>query len=149
MSDARRTTRAAMAALIQSIGCLDAVAATIAARWGEGCSKGTISRKLAGSLDFTLADLIALEDATGRYPVTHILARRLQAGAGAPPVGATGDLRRDAAEISREVGEAVAAILSAQMSASGRDEAQAIVEIDEALVVLRRARARLDLEVSA
>jgi len=139
MSDSSRTTRAAMAALVQSFGCFDAVAETISARWGGGCSKGTISKKIAGLLDWTLPDVIALEDAAGRFPVSRLLARRMSGDV----VSSVGSLLSDGASIARETGEAVAAILSAQASASAADEAQAIVEIDEAIEALRIARARL------
>lgn len=139
MSDPKSVTGAMMRALVTgAFGCLDAAVATIDARWGLGCSKGTLSRKMSGSLDWTIADVLALEDAAGRYPVTQHLARRM--GAAEPgPVS----LVEAAGLISRECGEAVSAILAAQMSAKASDRAEALREISEAIEVLDAARAAL------
>lgn len=63
MADYRKIVTANMRALIDWFGCYDAVAETINARWGGGASKGTVSKKASGQLDFTVADVIALEDA--------------------------------------------------------------------------------------
>ena len=140
-----RTLTALMQGLISgTFGCLDAAAETLNARWGRGASKGTLSRKLSGSLDWTLADVIALEDAAGRYPVTRMLARRLE--------GARTGVERSALDhagsISKEAGEAVAAILSATQSADAGDLAQAIKEIEDVERAVREARARLDADLA-
>jgi hypothetical protein len=133
----RTQTAALMQALISgSYGCLDAAAETINARWGQGGSKGTLSRKLTGSLDFTVADVIALEDAAGRYPVTRYLARRLAPEESRPirPIVA------QAGRISVETGQAVAAILAASASAEANDAEAADREIQEAIDALAEAR---------
>lgn len=141
MPESRLILSAMLKALISgTFGCLDAAALTLDARWGREASKGTLSRKMAGSLDITVCDIIALEDAAGRYPVTHWLARRL-----AVPTGEARDMRVLAAGIARESGEAVASILSAELSDRAGDRAQAIVEIDEAIATLVAARARLEV----
>ena len=131
-----------MRSLVGWFGCYDAAAETINARWGGGANKGTISKKLAGHADFTLSDVIALEDAARIYPITRLLARRLE--------------NRDQTKmdcliaqtgvIAKEGGEAVAAILAAEQSADAEDTAQAVVEVDEAIQSLRAARARLEAE---
>ncbi|MDG4650088.1 hypothetical protein P6F26_16695 [Roseibacterium sp. SDUM158017] len=139
MADLRQATHAAMRALVQRVGSFDAVTETLAARWGHGVSKGTISRKMSADFDWTLADAIALEDCLGEFPVTRMLARRM----GAEVTPAT-DLSRQGGVIARETGEAVCAILAASASARVEDEAQAIAEIDEAIAALRAARARLE-----
>lgn len=140
MQDSRMILSAMLQALISgTFGCLDAAALTLDARWGRGCGKGTLSRKLAGSLDVTVCDVIAFEDAAGRYPITHWLAQRLAIASRADR-----DRRMLAAGIAREAGEAVAAILSAELSDRAGDRAQAIVEIDEAIACLTAARARLE-----
>jgi hypothetical protein len=146
LPDLHRQLRAAMAALIDgTYGCYDAAAATMAARWGGPVAPSTLSRKMTGSLDWTVADVVALEDAAGRYPVTTILARRLAADAGA---AAPLSLVCQAGLISREAGEAVAAIIQADQSAgadAGADAgAEALVQVDEALEALRQARAKLE-----
>lgn len=139
MTDPRLVLSALMEALIAgTYGCLEAAAETIHARWGRGCSKGTLSKRGAGQLDWTVLDIVALEDAARRYPVTRWMMRRVTQDAVD---------RRDvvalAAQVSRESGEAVAAILSAQLSARADDRAQAVAEISEAIEALQAARARL------
>jgi hypothetical protein len=129
-----------MKALIDWFGCYDAVAETINTRWGGGASKGTISKKTTGVLDWTVADVVALEDASGRYPVTRLLARRLE-----NRTEITNNcLLLQTGIIAKESGEAIAAILSAEQSSGADERAQAITEIDEAIAALRVARSRLE-----
>jgi hypothetical protein len=140
MSDFKLIANAHMQALVGRLGCLDAVAETINARWGACASKGTISRKCSGSLDWTVVDVVALEDALGAFPVTKLLERRrAQFAASAPQVSGL----VHAAAISREAGEAVASILAAEQSDGAGERAQAIKEIDEAVAALTAARRRL------
>lgn len=138
MVDIRNIARAHMAALVDWFGCYDAVAEQFNARWGGGASKGTVSKKLAGHLDWTIADVIALEDAAGRFPITRLMARRLETRSGI----AAGSALTDASSIAKEAGEAIAAILSAEQSSGAHEDAQAVKEIDEAIAALRRARDR-------
>lgn len=140
MPDLRKISRANMKSIVDWFGCFDAVAETINARWGGGASKGTISKKVSGTLDWTLADIIALEDASGRFPVTRLMARRLEARV----VMADNCLMRQTGAIAKESGEAISAILSAEQSCDADEKAQAISEIDEAIYALRQARHRLE-----
>jgi hypothetical protein len=140
MTDLRKVTWASMKSIVGWFGCLDAAAETINGRWGGGVSKGTISRKMSGTLDWTIADVIALEDAVGRYPVTRIMARRLE---NKPELNAE-NLVSQSGAIAKESGEAVAAILTAEQSPNTGAKAVAITEIDEAIYALRQARARLE-----
>ncbi len=140
MSDLRQISRANIKSIIEWFGCYDAVAETINARWGGGASKGTISKKVSGHLDWTIADLIALEDASDRYPVTRLLARRLENRADYAP----DSLLLQTGLIARESGEAIAAILAAERSSCAAENAQAIKEIDDAMEALRLARASLE-----
>jgi hypothetical protein len=140
MSDLRQISRANIKSIIEWFGCYDAVAETINARWGRGSSKGTISKKVSGHLDWTIADLIALEDAADRYPVTRLLARRLENRAEYAP----DSLLHQTGLIARESGEAIAAILAAEQSSCAAENAQAIKEIDDAQEALRLARAALE-----
>jgi len=148
MVDVRKIIRANMRALTDWFGCYDAVAETINARWGMvsgggGASKGTISKKVSAVLDWTVNDVIAIEDAVGRYPVTRLLARRLEHRA---PVNSC-SLLANSASIAKESGEAIAAILSAEQSSEADDYAQAIKEIDDAISDMRRARAQLEVRL--
>lgn len=140
MADFKKITRASMRSLVEWFGCFDAVAETINARWGGGASKGTISKKAAGHLDWTIADVIALEDAAGNYPVTRLMMRRCTDRTA--PVD--GCLLRDSSSIAKESGEALQAILNAQQSNCANERAEAIKEIDDAISALRQARARLE-----
>ncbi|SHE78253.1 hypothetical protein SAMN05444339_10248 [Loktanella atrilutea] len=137
----RTQINALVGALIDgTFGCLDAAAEAINARYGRGTAKGTLSKKRAGLLDWTIAEVIALEDAAGRYPMTRMLARRL-----APKVGASSQNgAMQAGIIAKECGEAVAAILSAEMSAGASCRGDALAEIDEAIEALNAARATLE-----
>lgn len=140
MPDIRKIARAHMKAIVDHLGCFDAVAETINTRWGEGASKGTVSKKVSGSLDWTIADVVALEDASGRYPVTRTLARRLEAA------GQVADcnLVEHSGVIAKESGEAIAAILAAQQSSCADQRADAVCEIEQAIQALNVARRRLE-----
>ncbi|MDN5568185.1 MAG: hypothetical protein L0G27_05470 [Paracoccus sp. (in: a-proteobacteria)] len=136
MSDLKLVIDAHMRALVARIGCFDAVAETINARWGAHTAKGTISRKASGSLDWTLLDAIALEDALGSHPITRLMERRRATAAACDqnisPIAA-------AAIISKEAGEAVCSILAAEQSDNAGDRATAIIEIDDAIAALTAA----------
>lgn len=140
MPDLRKISRANMKSIVDWFGCFDAVAETINARWGGGASKGTISKKASGTLDWTLADVIALEDASGRFPVTRLMARRLEDRV----TMADSCLMQQSGVIAKESGEAISAILAAEQSSGANEKAQAIKEIDEAIDALRQARCRLE-----
>ena len=140
MADLRKITRASIKSIVDWFGCYDAVAETINARWGGGASKGTISKKISGLLDWTVADVIALEDASGRYPVTRLLARRLE-GRNAVAVDS---LIEQSGLIAKEIGEAISAILAASQSSCADDRAQAIKEIADAIEALRQAQGTLE-----
>jgi hypothetical protein len=144
MTDLRRVTNAAMRSLLGWFGCLDAAAETVNARWGGGSAKGTLSKKASGALDWTVADVIALEDASGQYPVTRMLARRMDGGLLPVPAAC---LVSAGANIARETGEAVAALLAASASAgaiaSAEDRAVAVKELLEARAAIDAALSRL------
>ncbi len=141
MADLRRLINSQMSALIDGqYGCLDAAAETINARTGQSVSKGTLSKRMSGLHGWPVDDVIALEDASGRHPVTRLMARRLNPDAGT----ARGSALMHAGSISKESGEAVCAILAAQQSDADQDRARAITEIDEAIEALRRARGALE-----
>lgn len=143
MADLRRLVNSQLSALIDGqFGCLDAAAETINARTGQHVSKGTLSKRLSGQHGWPVDDVIALEDAAGRHPITRMMARRLQ-GDGST---ARGSIIMHAGAISKEAGEAVSAILAAQQSDADQDRATAITEIDEAIAALRRARTALEAE---
>lgn len=138
----RLRINAAARALINRLGCLDAAAETINASTGAITSKGVLSRRLSGHLDWTVIEVAALEDALGVYPVTRLLARRLKADQSST----SASLVAQSGAIAKETGEAINAILAADMSAGAKDQAQAIIEIDEAIEALQAARAVLEAD---
>lgn len=140
MVNPRLTITAHMSALIERVfGCYDAAAETLNARWGRGASKSTISRKIAGSMEWTILDLIAFEDAAGSYPITRMLARRIDGG-----VKPSTDGYADAGCISKEAGEAVQALLSATQSACAGERADAVKELNDVKEAVEAAIARLE-----
>lgn len=139
MTDYRKISRASMKSILDWFGCYDAVAETINSRWGGGSSKGTISKKASGLLDWTISDVIALEDASCRFPVTRMMTRRLSEQELEEP----GSLLQDSSSIAKESGEALKAVLDAQQSDSAEDHAQAVCEINEAIEALKKARRRI------
>ncbi|WP_368484335.1 hypothetical protein [Pseudooceanicola sp. HF7] len=140
MTDYRKLAGASMKSIVDWFGCLDAAAECIAARWDGRANKATVSKKLSGLLDWTIADVIALEDARGAFPVTRLLARRLNEREQA----VAGSLLADGGEIAKECGEAIAAILAAHHSSSADDIARACAELREAMEPQRRALCRLE-----
>ncbi len=140
MYDVRLTVRAHMRAMSERLGGVEGAAAAVGARWGDPVSKGTISRKRDGSLEWTVADVVAFEDALGVDAVTQALARRF--GATEAPRG--GNLTVQAGVMAREVGEAVGALLHALDSARPEDRARAIRELDEAAAAIHQARGLLE-----
>lgn len=141
MTDLRKLVNAQMAALIDgTFGCLDAAAETINARTGGSVSKGTLSKRLSGHLGWPVEDVAALEDAAARYPVSRMMARRMNAEG--PTASAC--LYAASGIASKEVGEAVAAALRAATSADDGDRAEAIREAQEAEDAMRRLREALE-----
>ncbi len=136
----RADIEARMRALLAGHGCLDAAAEALNARWGTGVQKGTLSRRANGELPWTILDVIGLEDALGRYPVTRMMARRMRS---LEPV----DVIAASQAVAKEAGEAVAALMGAALSATPAQRAQALAEIDEALEAMRMARAALEASV--
>ncbi|MFG6566699.1 hypothetical protein [Sulfitobacter sp. 1A13679] len=140
MPDLRKLVNAQMAALIDgTFGCLDAAAETINARTHGHVSKGTLSKRLSGQLGWPVEDVAALEDAAGRYPVSRMLARRMNANG--PTASAC--LYAASGVASKEAGEAISAALSAAQSVDG-DLTEAIREAIEAEAAMRRLREALE-----
>jgi len=138
MADAK-VIRTLMSGLIRPhFGCLDAAAETINDTHGGDLSKGTLS-KWGASGHWPTYAVATLEDAAGRYPITRMLARRLEVSQ--PTIA---DSMTLAASTAKECGEAVFAIINAVHSELDGDKAKAIAEIDGAIDALRENRARLE-----
>ncbi|WP_225028990.1 hypothetical protein, partial [Xinfangfangia pollutisoli] len=105
--------RAFMSGLVDRAGGVEASAALIGARLGADVSKGSISKRLAGHLDWPLVEIMALEDAVGDPCVRRWLARTL------PDLVEGQTLIQATADAVREHGEAVSAVMDL---ASGRGD---------------------------
>lgn len=140
MADLKLIIGSHMRAMVGRLGCFDAVAETINARWGCHTAKGTISRKMNGTLNWDALDIVALEDALGCDPVTQTLVRRnidaAVSGNNICPLA-------DAAVISKENGEAIAALIQAGKSDCAGFRADAICQLEEAERAISAAKARL------
>lgn len=140
MADLKLIVGSHMRAMVGRLGCFDAVAETINARWGCHTVKGTISRKVNNTLNWDVFDVVALEDALGCDPVTQALARR---NIEAAVTGNNISPLTDAAVISRENGEAIAALIQAGQSDCAGMRAEAICQLEEAERAIAAAKARL------
>lgn len=137
MSD-RAMIRAFMAGLVERAGGVDAAAALIGARLGAEVSKGSISKRLAGHLDWPLVEIMALEDAVGDPCVRRWLARSL------PEISEGQSLMQAAAEAVREHGEAVSAVMD---FVAGRGcRAKARKEVSDAVTANKRLAALMEGE---
>lgn len=138
MADDRAMIRAFMAGLVERAGGVDAAAAMIGARLGAEVSKGSISKRLAGHLDWPMVEVWALEDLLGDPCVSRWRSSKL-AG-----VAEGQSLMRAATDLVREHGEAVSAVMEL---ASGQGN-RAIVrkEVSEALEAAKRLAAVVEAQ---
>ena len=127
---------------MKHIGCYDAVASMleVALDMDHYC-KGVLSRKVNGTMNWTVAEIEAIEDFAKKFPITKYLAQRLPDSTDKSQIADC--LIDQSGTISVEVGEAVQAILKAQKSESSDDSAKAIAEIQEAIEALQKAQNRL------
>ncbi|MCA2013492.1 hypothetical protein LCM17_18525 [Cereibacter sphaeroides] len=128
----RNQIHAAMRALVKRIG-QESAAQHICDWHGDDESRlsfhrSDLSMKMNEKRAWTAFDVIALEDATGRYAVTAILNGRVEAEEG-PAL----DMMKGLANAMKESGEATAAALTAIASGNAADMAKAAVEWREAV----------------
>lgn len=119
MSTERKTLNAFMCSLVDECGGVVGAASCISARWNGSVSPGTISRKKSGDLDWTVCDVIALQEAVGRHSVFDWFETLREDRV------VKADAMAAAARSSVEQGEAMAALLSAKTPS---DRARAIKE---------------------
>jgi hypothetical protein len=137
MSD-RQIIRAFMGNLIDKVGGVDAASSVIGARLGADVSKGSISKRQAGHLDWPLVEIVALEDAVGDPCVRRWLARSL------PEVASGQDLMQGVGRMAVETGEATSAVME---FASGRgSRSKARKEVQDVIVAVTHLAAQLDDE---
>ncbi len=122
MPDERVTLNAHVMALIGKIGGYDAAVAVFEARWGKPYSKGTITAKKNGTLDWTVMDVMALEEAAGSDAITRWLASRHEEDVAADCVPT------ELATFARESGEAISAVINARTPA---ERAKAVKELND------------------
>ncbi|WP_028029909.1 hypothetical protein [Gemmobacter nectariphilus] len=126
--------RAFMAGLIERAGGVDAAAAVIGARLGADVSKGSVSKRQSGQLDWPLVEIMALEDAVGDPCVRRWLARSL------PEVAQSQTLMQAVADVAREHGEAVAAVMDFASGKGSQDRARKEVADAQAAITTLAAR---------
>lgn len=136
MSDAAMI-RAFMARLIEAAGGVDPAAALIGARLGRDVSKGSISKRQSGGLDWPLVEVMALEDAVGQPIVRRWLAQ------GLPEAADAQTMAHGVAEVAREAGEAVAAVMDLMGGSGSRVRARK--ELSEARDALGRLAALVEV----
>ncbi|MAC81469.1 MAG: hypothetical protein CML66_25800 [Rhodobacteraceae bacterium] len=133
-----------MRGLVSGTSKLASAASYISERWGCGTDASTISRKMEEQRNWTIKDVLALEDATGRFPVTLAMYARIQDLQPAKPL----DVIDAAGAMSKEAGEAVAAALALSKRGS---TAQAIAEWQDvanlATATIRALEVRQAMEV--
>lgn len=137
MSD-RLMIRALMQGLVARAGGVDAAAALIGARLGADVSKGSISKRNSGQLDWPLVEIMALEDAIGDRCVRRWLRQSDEEAM------ENCSLMQMAAIAVRENGEAVAATLD--FVNGGGSRAKARKEAQEALTAAQNLAAKLEAE---
>lgn len=128
--------RAFMASLIDRVGGVDAAASVIAARYSTEVSKGTISKRQSGSLDWSLVDIIAIEDAVGDPCVRRWLARNL------PEVTEGQSLMQGVGSMALEAGEATVAVMEFVSGRGSRDRARK--EVADMLASVGQLAAQLE-----
>ena len=79
--------------------------------------KGTISKRVTGQLSWPLDEILALEAATGDFRVREWLA------CSRPGAGVEASLLQLAADVSRETGEAIGAVLALLSKSGTRQDA--------------------------
>lgn len=135
MSD-RDVIRAFMAQLVERAGGVDPAAVIIGARLGTEVSKGSISKRMSGHLEWPLVEIMALEDALGNPCVRRWLARSL------PEVAEGQSLMQGVADAAREHGEALSAVMDFKSGRGSRDHARK--EVSEALAASMRLAALIE-----
>ena len=141
MNDPKLIVDAHMRNLASRFQCYEEIIYHFKTAVDAGYLKGTLSQKVSGRFNWNIAEIVALENAANRYPVTKYLAQRLPASTDKSEIAEC--LIDQSGIISMEGGEAVNAILKAQKSESSDDSAKAIAEIQEAIEALQKAKNRL------
>jgi hypothetical protein len=137
----RAMIRVLMVRLVEKAGGVDAASALISARLDCEVGKGTISKRMAGHLEWPLVEIMALEDA-----VDDTCVRRWLAGS-MPEAARAQSIMVAAAHSALEHGQAVAAALAV---AGGKgDMAVARRELGEAAQALSGLLAALDAQGGA
>lgn len=117
--------RAIYKQLVNDFGGYDAAAAFLE------CSKGTISKEISGAMSANIAHICALEDALGRWPVTDMLAGRVERNDDAD------DLAKTLQGLMKEVGDIGPAIVefmqTGDAAALGKEAREAVDVLTTAL----------------
>jgi hypothetical protein len=128
--------RAFMQRLVEQAGGVDAAAALIGAATGSEPSKGTISKRMAGHLDWPVIEVKALEDALQDYRLRIWLYESM------PHAREQVQLLSAVADAHKETGEALAAALHVTMGNYSISNARR--EVREAIAAQRKVEETLE-----
>ena len=134
MSEFALVSAAHMRALVNGLGCYEAAVETINANFPGSASKAAISRKMNGSLDWTLKDTSALQGARMSFPVTGLMIReqnRLEVAMVDPRRPA--DKAEMTARFSVDAGEMISALIRAGQSRRIGDLTDTAKEIQDVI----------------
>ena len=125
----------AMRSMVQKCGCLESVSEI------TNTSVSIVSKKMNGVLNWTISDVMHLEEALGIYPITRIMSR-INAN---DQIKSNLELPEIAGQIAKDTGSAVQSILSVGPKVDRKAQhACSMVEIDQALVALKQARTAIE-----
>jgi hypothetical protein len=127
--------RAFMVRLVDQAGGVEPAAALISAATGKDVSKGSISKRMAGQLEWPLSEILALERALGNPCVSRWVA------GGVPEIAEARNIMTVVAEAAREHGEAISAAMAVGMGTGCIAVAKR--ELQEAALSMQRLAATL------
>ncbi|MER5171611.1 hypothetical protein [Thioclava kandeliae] len=129
------------------IGTQEAAVAAIEAYGGRGAHLSLLSRKIHGSAEWTIADMMAFQSATGSTALTDYLIAEISEGMKGKTIRQAVNILAQSAVCSKECGEAISAAITCD---DGDDEAtsDALVEIAEARAALDKLEAAVKAKVS-
>lgn len=136
MSDPRPIIHAHVCALIDKLGGVVAASAVLDARWGGSHSAGTLSKKRARQLDWTLPDILALQEAAGDWSLFNWLMGQV------PPEARAVCLVTASADLAKESGEASHAVMMATIDPANWG-ARAVKEVRDVTGASQRLEAAL------
>jgi len=141
MSSIEKYIAQTMRSLVSRYGSYEAYAAGYNERWeGGACCKGTVHKKMNGSMEWGWKDLLFIQEALGKTSITTAFHKRFQEveeiAVESPAI--------EVVELAKESSEAVVATLQANIEASPDADAVALRELHESLEQTKRTIAAIE-----